>query len=34
MYMVGWHGGYACYWVDGVRHDLDGSAATAIYVEE
>jgi len=24
----------ACYWIDGERHDLDGSAATAIFVAE
>jgi len=24
----------ACYWVDGVRYDLDGSMATAVFVEE
>jgi len=24
----------ACYWVDGERYDLDGSSATAIFVEE
>jgi hypothetical protein len=24
----------ACYWVDGVRYELNGSGATAIFVEE
>jgi len=24
----------ACYWVDGVRYDLDGSRATSIFVEQ
>jgi hypothetical protein len=38
MYMAGsyWNGAkyQACYWVDGVRYDLDGSVVTAVFVEE
>jgi hypothetical protein len=41
LYMAGFYGRYqpgdqgvACYWADGERHDLNGSAATAILVVE
>jgi len=34
VYMAGHCRDGACYWIDGERHDLDGFAATAIFVAE